>query len=152
MCCVIVCRKVNVLIEVSNITTVVCLVLVDAHGYVLATQRPKGKRLGMYWEFPGGKVEKNESPQAALRREIQEELGIDLDSLQQMSAVTHTYDFGSIRLLPYRSFCKIRPKLTLTEHVDAKWVGLSDWKTLEWTPADISVMCELCRQSHRITP
>ena len=139
------------LIEASDITTVVCLVLVDAHGNFLATQRPKGKRLGMYWEFPGGKVEKDESPEAALRREIQEELGIHLGALLQMPAVTYTYDFGSIRLLPFKSSCQSRPKLALTEHVDAKWVGLSDWKNLEWAPADIPVIYELCRLSHGST-
>ncbi len=136
-------RKASELIASSDLTMVVCLVLVDADGNVLATQRPKEKRLGWFWEFPGGKVEIGESPESALRREIQEELGIELGPLQQLSAITYTYDFGSIRLLPFKAYCKSRPKLALAEHVDAKWVGSHDWQSLEWAPADIPVIHEL---------
>ncbi len=125
------------------IITVVCLVLFDKHGAFLATQRPAGKHLGLYWEFPGGKVENGESPECALRREIQEELGIEVGALQPMSPVTHSYAFGSIRLLPFRSSCSSRPRLTLTEHADAKWITPSDWQSLQWAPADIPIIHEL---------
>ena len=121
------------------------MVLVDPDGNVLATQRPEGKKLGLHWEFPGGKVEEGESPEAALRREIQEELGIRLGALQPMPAVTHEYEFGTIRLLPYQSFCDSRPDLMLTEHIAAKWLCLSDWNSLQWAPADIPVIHELCK-------
>ncbi len=123
-----------------DITTVVCLVLVDPEGAFLATQRPKHKRLGLFWEFPGGKVEKGESPMSALRREIQEELGIDIGALEPMPAVEHAYGFGSIRLLPFKSYCLARPILALTEHVDAKWISPLDWQSLKWAPADLPII------------
>ncbi len=123
--------------------TVVCLVLIDKHGSFLATQRPAGKHLGLFWEFPGGKVEEGESPECALRREIQEELGIGVGALQPMPAVAHVYEFGTIRLLPFKSSCATRPRLTLTEHIDAKWIDPSDWQSLQWTPADIPIIHDL---------
>jgi len=131
------------LIASRDITTVVCLVLVDPEGAFLATQRPKHKRLGLFWEFPGGKVEKGESPMSALRREIQEELGIDIGALEPLPAVEHAYGFGSILLLPYRSSCGTRPVLQLTEHADACWIDLKNWASLKWAPADVPVIKNL---------
>lgn len=122
---------------------VVCLVMVDKKGCFFATQRPADKSLAFHWEFPGGKVEEDESPEVALRREIQEELGIDVGALVPMPAVTHAYDFGPIRLLPFKSYCLSRPILSLTEHVDAKWVYPHDWQSLKWAPADIPVIHRL---------
>lgn len=134
----------------SDIATVVCLVLLDQKNAFLATQRPKDKRLGLFWEFPGGKVEKGESPKSALRREIQEEIGIDVGVLEPMPAVEHVYDFGSIRLLPFKSYCLSRPNLALTEHVDAKWVCPHDWQSLKWAPADIPVIHALLRSEVKL--
>ena len=117
-----------------------CLVLMDANGAVLATQRPAEKHMGLCWEFPGGKVETDESPEAALRREIQEELGISLGDLSPLPPVDHTYDFGSIRLLPYRSVCNPRPTLHLTEHAHACRIDPKAWTTLNWASADVPVI------------
>ncbi len=137
------------MIPVGRITTVVCLVLIDQDGAFLATQRPADKRLGLYWEFPGGKVEKGESAEEALRREIREELGIGIGALAPMPAVEHAYDFGVIRLLPLTSYCLARPRLALTEHVDAKWICPSDWQSLKWAPADIPVIHEWIKNASK---
>jgi 8-oxo-dGTP diphosphatase len=61
--------------------TVSCLILLDSQNKFLATQRPPGKSLDGLWEFPGGKVEEGESPEAALRRELWEELHLGVESL-----------------------------------------------------------------------
>ncbi|MEO8959795.1 MAG: NUDIX domain-containing protein, partial [Rudaea sp.] len=66
---------------------VVAGVLRDAHGNVLLAQRPQGKHLAGLWEFPGGKCEPGESPEAALRRELHEEIGIHAGALQRLIAV-----------------------------------------------------------------
>lgn len=125
---------------------VVCLVLQDGAGKVLTTQRPADKRLALLWEFPGGKVENGESPEQALRREIQEELGIELGELEGLSAVDHHYEFGSIRLLPFSSRCLARPVLKLSEHEDARWINLDEWNVLDWAPADVPVIENLLHE------
>jgi 8-oxo-dGTP diphosphatase len=131
----------------DKITAVVCLILRDSKGLVLTTLRPGGKRLGLLWEFPGGKVEAGESPQDALRREIFEELGIELGLLRAMTEVRFSYTFGQIRLIPFESFCETRPVLTLAEHVDAKWFDIQDWHTLDWAPADVPVIKQLLNET-----
>jgi len=68
-----------VLSGVSEILLVVAAALIDADGRVLVQQRPPGKPMAGLWEFPGGKVEPSEAPEAALARELEEELGITLD-------------------------------------------------------------------------
>ncbi len=81
---------------------VVAGVLRDAHGNVLLAQRPQGKHLAGLWEFPGGKCEPGESPEAALRRELHEEIGIHAGALQRLIAVPWQYPLKSVVLDVYR--------------------------------------------------
>jgi 8-oxo-dGTP diphosphatase len=80
--------------SVKRIVTVVAVALVDADGRVLLAQRPAGKTLAGLWEFPGGKIEPNETPEAALIRELHEELGIDVKAscLAPLTFASHTYE------------------------------------------------------------
>lgn len=73
---------------------VVAVALIDADGRVLIAQRPEGKKLAGLWEFPGGKVEPGERPEQALIRELQEELGIDVNEacLAPFVFASHAYD------------------------------------------------------------
>ena len=123
--------------------TVTCLVLIDAQETILATQRPEGKALGGLWEFPGGKVEEGEDPEEALRREIREELCLELGELTPLEPVEHTYPFGTIRLLPYLSRCEARPAIHLTEHTALRWLKLEEAGEIEWAPADLPVLDQL---------
>ena len=77
-----------------NIKLVVCVALIDEDGRVLIAQRPEGKSLEGFWEFPGGKVEMNESPETALIRELHEELGINTwgSCLAPLTFASHKYD------------------------------------------------------------
>ena len=83
---------------------VVAAALINDDDEVLLAQRPKGKRLAGKWEFPGGKVEKNESPEAALVRELHEELGITVkeSDLEPFWFLSHDYtrDFDFHLLMP----------------------------------------------------
>jgi 8-oxo-dGTP diphosphatase len=81
---------------------VVAGVLRDDHGRVLVAQRPAGKHLAGLWEFPGGKCEPGEAPQAALRRELHEEIGVRAGAMQPLIAVTWAYPEKSILLDVYR--------------------------------------------------
>jgi 8-oxo-dGTP diphosphatase len=71
--------------------TVVAAALVDTLGQVLIAQRAPGKWAAGRWEFPGGKVEPDEAEEAALRRELREELGIEVDRCERLGAVRHRY-------------------------------------------------------------
>lgn len=124
---------------------VVCAVLVDAEDHFLAVQRPARKSLAGMWEFPGGKVEDGESPELALRRELLEELDLDLSLVgicEPLTPVTHIYDFATIRLIPFLVRCDKRPALHLVEHVDHCWITTADCE-LAWAPADIPVLAEV---------
>jgi len=78
-------------------------VLIDAQGNFLLTSRPQGKVYAGYWEFPGGKVEAGESIETALRRELQEELGITIAAAQPWQIETMDYPHARVRL----HFCKV---------------------------------------------
>jgi len=120
---------------------VVCLIMIDEDNQVLATQRAEDKPLGLLWEFPGGKIDSGESAEAALRREIIEELGIELGALTRLPAVTHAYDFGTIQLIPFLSKVDTRPHLgELHAHAAARWIALDEWDQLQWAPADVPII------------
>ncbi|MEE3119530.1 MAG: (deoxy)nucleoside triphosphate pyrophosphohydrolase, partial [Pseudomonadota bacterium] len=80
--------------EANRLVLVVACALVDADGRVLVAQRPTGRSMAGRWEFPGGKVEVGETPEAALVRELAEELGIDVthDCLAPLSFASHGYE------------------------------------------------------------
>jgi 8-oxo-dGTP diphosphatase len=84
-------------------TTVVCVALIDTDGRVLLAERPAGKALAGLWEFPGGKLQPGETPEAALIRELHEELGIDVAAacLSPLTFASHRYPALHVVLLLY---------------------------------------------------
>ncbi len=118
--------------------------LIDDDGRILLAQRPEGKALAGMWEFPGGKVEQGESPEAALRREIKEELGIDLcDScLAPFTFVTHDYEDFSLLMLLYlcRNWEGIPQGL---EGQQLTWRRANEMDTLPMPPADKPIVAML---------
>jgi 8-oxo-dGTP diphosphatase len=77
---------------------VVAAVIYDPHGRVLIAQRPQGKTLAGCWEFPGGKIENAESGAGALRRELLEELGIEVSAMRAVFELTHEYPERHVQL------------------------------------------------------
>ncbi|SNX28977.1 8-oxo-dGTPase [Polynucleobacter meluiroseus] len=73
-------------------------ILLDAQNRYLLGQRPEGKPYAGYWEVPGGKIESGESVFAALKRELQEELGITIDSSEELTVLEHDYPHAYVRL------------------------------------------------------
>jgi 8-oxo-dGTP diphosphatase len=84
-------------------SSVVCVALIDADGRVLLAERPPGKPMAGLWEFPGGKIAGNETPEAALIRELKEELGIDVaeSCLSPFAFASHRYEDFHVLLLLY---------------------------------------------------
>lgn len=124
-----------------KIIHVSCLVLLH-QGKVLATQRSEKMDLPGLWEFPGGKVEPEESPVACLIREIWEELSIGIQIGRPLTPVLHAYPAKSIQLIPFLATWE-SGTLQLTEHAQYQWLAQQDLLTLDWAPADLPIVEEL---------
>jgi len=131
--------------SLASMMEVVCAVVRDANGRVLAAQRPPGKAQAGRWEFPGGKIEPGEAPEAALVREIAEELGCLLVVGGALAPVVHPYPGGQICLRPYEAAI-IGGEPTAHEHSALKWVLLEEIDPHEWAPADVPILRELQRR------
>lgn len=95
------------------------------------------------WEFPGGKIEDNESEEAALIREIKEELHAELTIIRYVSEASFDYDFGRVNMRVYLGTI-FNNEYTLTEHLQAKWVARNELMQLDWAPVDIPIAEKLC--------
>lgn len=103
---------------------------------VLAMQRSDQMTLSGMWEFPGGKIETNESEKEALVREIREELNIDINILNYVNEATYAYDFGTVSLKVYTAEI-ISGSISLEEHSDGKWLSANEISAVNWAPVDI---------------
>lgn len=113
-------------------------------GRILCLQRNvhEFEYLSHKYEFPGGKVEPEESREAALQREIEEELDLKVDVLEEFLTVDHSYPDFRITLHTY--LCRARHvDFTLREHVDFRWLAPADLETLDWAAADLPIVSEL---------
>ena len=120
----------------KTINVVAAAILHD--GKVFATQREYGEFKGG-WEFPGGKVEKGETAEEALIREIHEELKATISVDSFLCQVE--YDYPSFHLSMGCFLCKVVDgHLELLEHSAAKWLGSADLRSVNWLPADIGAV------------
>ena len=119
------------------VVTVVAVALLDADSRILLGQRPAHKHMGGLWEFPGGKVEAGESPEAALIRELAEELGVDIRAscLAPLSFVSHSYETFHL-LMPLYVCLQWRGKLTAREGQNLAWVRAQRLRDYPMPPAD----------------
>ena len=126
------------------IILVVAVALVDVDGRVLIAQRPEGKSMAGLWEFPGGKVEPGETPEHALIRELQEEIGIDVteNCLAPFTFASHRYD--DFHLLMPLYVCRVWDGAVVArEDQTLKWVRALDLKDYPMPPADIPLIAML---------
>lgn len=127
---------------------VVAAVITDDGGRLLLARRPAHKKLGLKWEFPGGKVEPGETPASALARELREELGIEVTGLESLPRFQHDYGFAVIDMIPFR--CRLDPASPAPhahEHVGLEWVELAALESYDLAPADLPVVDFLRRES-----
>ena len=127
------------------ILLVVACALIDADRRVLIAQRPEGKSMAGLWEFPGGKLETGETPEAALIRELEEELGIETREacLAPLSFVSHAYE--NIHLLMPLYVCrKWQGTPVAREHMALKWVRPQALRDYSMPPADEPLIAALC--------
>ena len=115
--------------------------LIDRDGRILLAQRPAGKSMAGLWEFPGGKVENGETPEHALIRELQEELGIDTweSCLAPLTFASHSYEEFHL-LMPLFACRKWEGIPKAKEHQRLKWVASRDLRDYPMPPADIPLI------------
>lgn len=124
---------------------VVACALVDADRRVLIAQRPEGKAMAGLWEFPGGKVEADETPEAAIIRELEEELGISTKTacLAPLSFASHNYESFHL-LMPLFVCRKWQGTPVAREHAALKWVRPQALRDYPMPPADEPLIAALC--------
>jgi 8-oxo-dGTP diphosphatase len=117
----------------------VACAIIEENGRVLAAQRNEFGRMPLKWEFPGGKIHADESPEECLKREVMEEMGIDVAICQPLPSVTHNYPTFTVTLYPF--ICKIvAGAITLHEHMAIAWLPPGELHTLDWAEADWPVI------------
>ena len=118
--------------------------LVDGDARVLIAQRPAEKSWAGYWEFPGGKIEKGESPEAALVRELREELGIVVSSDDglPLTFVSHAYDEFHL-LMPLYLIRQWQGDVRPHEHAAIVWAQPSELENYQMLPADLPLIAAL---------
>jgi 8-oxo-dGTP diphosphatase len=127
-----------------EIKLVVCAALIDKDGRVLINLRPKGKVMAGFWEFPGGKVEPHETPENALIRELEEELGINTwnSCLAPLTFASHKYKEFHL-LMPLYVCRKWEGIIKPRENQELKWYYPNQLMNVKMLPADIPLIAHL---------
>jgi 8-oxo-dGTP diphosphatase len=116
--------------------------VIERDGKILCAQRPTGDSLAGLWEFPGGKIEPGEAPEACLRREIQEELGLGIQVGSLLCKTLHDYPGKTIELHVY--LCRLEDQRQtpgrLESHQAIQWLSPRELPRLSWAPADLEAV------------
>jgi len=117
----------------------VAAAIIEKEGKFLIAKRKAGKHFGGKWEFPGGKIELNETPEQCLHRELHEEFGI-LAEVGPLVA-ENTFDYGdrTVRLLGYRAKY-LSGNFQLNDHDEIQWVSLNEFGKFDFAPADLPLI------------
>lgn len=125
--------------------SVVGAVIFNGKNEILCALRSPTMSLPSCWEFPGGKIDKGETPQEALVREIKEEIGCLITVGEQIEEVEHEYTDIIVHLVTYKSFIESGVPEAL-EHRELKWVNVKNLTKLNWAPADLPTVWRLNRE------
>lgn len=128
----------------ANVVLVSAAALIDTDGRILFAQRPEGKSMAGLWEFPGGKVKENETPEFALMRELKEELGIETRPCCFTPAgfASHSYEDFHL-LMPLFACRQWKGLVTAQEGQELKWLFLDEAYDLPMPDADIPLISQL---------
>ncbi|MEX2124534.1 MAG: 8-oxo-dGTP diphosphatase MutT [Woeseia sp.] len=127
---------------------VAAAILRDRDGRVLLAERQNDPQFNGLWEFPGGKTEPSETPEMALRRELAEELGIEITTFERFVSLDHDYRLGSADRLVRIDFFLVtewRSQVRAMNGQALRWVLPAEIKKNEMMPANIAVVDALCR-------
>ena len=126
-------------VKSPNIVRVTAAIL-EKDGKILIAKRKTGDDLfAGLWEFPGGKVEKGETPKKCMARELREELDIEVEVGELVTSNKHKYPHGIFELLAYR-VKHISGEMVLNDHEEMKWVTADEMPRFEFPPADLPII------------
>ena len=111
---------------------------------ILVTQRSEKMKLPFKWEFPGGKLEENETEIDCIKREIKEEINIDIEIIKKLSDNIFDYGTFKINLTPFIANY-ISGEILLSEHKDYKLLDKSELLNLDWAEADLPIVAEFLK-------
>ena len=119
----------------------VACAIIEHDGRVLCTQRSESMSLPLKWEFPGGKIKEGETPEECLKRELREELDVEITVGRALTLTTHRYPEFTVTLYPF--LCTIiSGTITLHEHAALAWMRPEEMPKLDWAEADWPVIEE----------
>jgi 8-oxo-dGTP diphosphatase len=127
----------------SKIINVTCAIILKDEK-ILVAQRSEKMKLPLKWEFPGGKLEINESEIDCIKREIKEEININIEVLQKLSNNIHDYGTFKINLIPFL-VRYISGEIKLAEHKDYRLLDRSQLSNLDWAEADLPIVEEFLK-------
>jgi 8-oxo-dGTP diphosphatase len=119
---------------------IVTAAIIHKNDKVLITRRPLNKPQGGMWEFPGGKLHDNESPQDALKRELVEELGIEIAVGSIFEVAYYRYEWGPVLLLAYLCRYQISEVIRNLEVAEHRWIEPEELLRFEMLPADLPIV------------
>jgi 8-oxo-dGTP diphosphatase len=123
--------------------TVLCAII-RINNKILVAQRSEKMKLPLKWEFPGGKLEENEKEIDCIKREIKEEINIEIEILRRLSSSEYDYGTLKIKLIPYLANY-ISGDIQLSDHNDYKLLDKSELLNLDWAEADIPIVEEFLK-------
>jgi 8-oxo-dGTP diphosphatase len=126
-----------------KIINVTCAIIVKENK-VLVAQRSETMKLPLKWEFPGGKLEENESEIECIKREIKEEINIDIEVVKKLSSSFYDYGTFKINLIPFIANY-ILGEIKLLEHKDYKLLKKTELLSLDWAEADLPIVEEFLK-------
>lgn len=119
----------------SDIVKVTAAIMVKENRIIIAKRGPDDHLAGK-WEFPGGKIEFNETPEQCLKRELKEEFDIEVSVGEYLGSSIYHYDHMSIELMAYRTYWE-KGEFDLRDHDDFKWISLEQLTEFDFAPADL---------------
>ena len=115
------------------------------NGKILIAQRKRGKDLALYWEFPGGKLEKGETLEQCLKRELLEEMGLPIEIDKFFMQSVYEYEFGSFAINAFWAHSTTDKIPLLSAHEQYKWVLPQEMSNYKYPPADAPIVEQLIK-------
>ncbi|SOE19815.1 8-oxo-dGTP diphosphatase [Spirosomataceae bacterium TFI 002] len=123
------------------LNVIVTCAIIENENQVLVVQRSEYMKLPLKWEFPGGKIEKWETDEDCIKREIREELNLEIELIKKLTPAIYDYPEVCIELIPFIAK-QIGGQLKLNEHADFKYLTKAELLNLDWAEADVSIVKE----------